>query len=125
MNRQSEGAQAAIDFLKQRNYIFRFVSNATRKCRKSVAHRLSAMGFDIPEECIFTPSIAAVAYIEKRGKQQCHLLATGDVDRDFTATGKREPGATIDCVVIGDAGDETTYNSLNAAFRYLIEGAER
>ena len=49
------GAQAAISNLMKSGYAFRFISNTTRKCRKTLYSRLSAMGFEIPEEYIFTP----------------------------------------------------------------------
>jgi HAD superfamily hydrolase (TIGR01458 family) len=119
-----EGAQAAIEYLIQENYTFRFVSNTTRKCRKTIASRLSAMGFDIPEDYIFTPPRAAVAYMKKTGKRHCHLLTTGDVDRDFEQVCAQDTGGKKDYVIVGDAGDTITYDSLNTAFRHLIEGAE-
>jgi ribonucleotide monophosphatase NagD (HAD superfamily) len=68
------GAQAAIDDLMQKNYTVRFVSNTTRKCRKPIASRLSAMGFDTPEEYIFTPPLAAVAHMKKN--RQTALLSS-------------------------------------------------
>ena len=52
-----EGAQATIESLMQKDYTLRFVSNTTRKCKKTIANRLSAMGFCIPEEYIFTPPL--------------------------------------------------------------------
>jgi len=118
------GAQEAIEYLMQENYIFRFVSNTTRKCRKTIASRLSAMGFDIPEEYVFTPPLAAVSYMKKTGKLHCYLLTTGDVDRDFEQVWVQDTGAKKDYVIIGDAGDKITYDSLNIAFRHLMEGAE-
>ncbi|MFA4826419.1 MAG: TIGR01458 family HAD-type hydrolase [Methanoregula sp.] len=118
------GAQDAIEHLMQENYTFRFVSNTTRKCRKTIASRLSVMGFDIPEEYIFTPPLAAVAYMKKTGKQHCCLLTTGDVDRDFKQVCAKDAGAKKDYVIVGDAGDSVTYDSLNTAFRHLMEGAE-
>jgi HAD superfamily hydrolase (TIGR01458 family) len=118
------GAQAAIKYLMQKNYTFRFVSNTTRKCRKTIASRLSAMGFDIPEKYIFTPPLAAVAYMKKTGKLHCYLLTAGDVDRDFEQVCAQDSGSKKDYVIIGDAGDTITYDSLNTAFRHLMEGAE-
>ena len=118
------GAQAAIGNLMQKNYTFRFVSNTTRKCHKTIAVLLSAMGFDIPEEYIFTPPLAAIAYMKKTGKRHCHLLTTGDVDRDFEQVCAQDKSAKRDCVIVGDAGDTITYDSLNAAFRHLMDGAE-
>ena len=118
------GAQAAIDDLMQKNYIFRFVSNTTRKCRKTIASRLSAMGFDIPEEYIFTPPLAAIAYMKKTGKRHCYLFITGDVDRDFEQVCAQDTNDKKDYVIVGDAGETITYDRLNTAFRHIIEGAE-
>lgn len=118
------GAQAAIEYLHRKNYTFRFVSNTTQKCRKTIASRLSAMGFDIPEEYIFTPPLAAVAHMKKTGKLQCSLLTTGDVDRDFAQVCAQDTNMKNDYVIVGDAGNTITYDRLNTAFRHLMEGAE-
>ena len=118
------GAQVAIKNLMQSDYAIRFVSNTTRKCRKTIASRLFAMGFEIPEEYIFTPPLAAVAHIKKTGKHLCYLLTTGDIKRDFEQFCTFDSGAKPDFVIIGDAGDVITYSSLNTAFRCLMEGAE-
>ncbi|MDO9326047.1 MAG: TIGR01458 family HAD-type hydrolase [Methanoregula sp.] len=118
------GAQAAIDDLMQKNYRVRFISNTTRKCRKTIASRLSAMGFDIPEEYIFTPPLAAVAHMKKTGKTHCYLLTTGDVDRDFEPVYTLDTHTKKDYVIVGDAGDKITYDRLNKAFCHLMDGAE-
>lgn len=123
-NQPVAGAQTAIKNLMRSDYAFRFVSNTTRSCRKTIASRLLAMGFDIPEEYIFTPSLAAIAFLKKTGKRHCHLLTTGDVDRDFEQVCDPDTRLKKDYVIVGDAGDMITYDSLNAAFRHLMEGAE-
>jgi HAD superfamily hydrolase (TIGR01458 family) len=117
------GACETIEYLNRKKIPFRCISNTTRKCRKTICSQLSAMGFDIPEEDIFTPPLAAVAYMKKTKKNRIHLLVTGDSDRDFADVMDTGPGA-VDYVVIGDAGDTITYNSLNTAFRHLMDGAE-
>jgi HAD superfamily hydrolase (TIGR01458 family) len=119
-----EGAPAAIENLMQKNYTFRFVSNTTRKCRKTIASRLSVMGFDIPEEYIFTPPLAAVAHMKKTGRRHCYLLTTGDANQDFERVCVQDTCAKTDYVIVGDAGDAITYDSLNTAFRHIMEGAE-
>ena len=82
------------------------------------------MGFEIPEEYIFTPPLAAITYMKKTGKRHCYLLTTGDVDRDFEQVCSQNTSAKKEFVIIGDAGDTITYDSLNAAFRHLMDGAE-
>ena len=119
-----DGAQEAIDLLKEKKFRFRFVSNTTRKCRKTIAERLTRLGFDIPESSLFTPPLAAIAYMNAAGKHRCMLVTTGDVHKDFEHTCDLDGGAATDYVVIGDAGDAITYEKMNEAFRALNTGAE-
>jgi len=119
-----DGAQEAIDLLKEKKFRFRFVSNTTRKCRKTIAERLTRLGFDIPESSLFTPPLAAIAYMNAAGKHRCMLVTTGDVHKDFEHTCDLDGGAATDYVVIGDAGDTITYEKMNEAFRALNTGAE-
>lgn len=123
-NQAVHGAAKAIEFLSDNGYPFRCVSNTTRKCRHTIAADLSAMGFRIPENHIFTPSLAAIAYMKKTRKPHFYILATGDVDRDFADIGTMDSGIKPDWVIVGDAGDKVTYNSMNTAFRFLMDGAE-
>jgi HAD superfamily hydrolase (TIGR01458 family) len=118
------GACDAISWLVQNDIPFRFLSNTTRKCRQTIAQKLCAMGFAIPEEFIFTPPLAAIAYMRKTGLNRYFLLATGDVDQDFSGVGLNDCTGQVDYVILGDAGDAVTYNSLNHAFRQLMGGAE-
>ena len=119
-----KGAQESIDLLRERKYSFRFVSNSTRKCRNKISEQLSSMGFDIPLEYIFTPALVAVACLKNSGKHHCYLLTTEDVYRDFEQEGFYDTGSMVDSVIIGDAGDKLTYESLNTAFRHLMDGAD-
>ena len=123
-DRPVDGAREAIEYLVQNNYRFRFVSNTTRTCRKTIAGRLSSMGFAIPAETIFTPPLAAVAFMNRAGKRRCRLLTTGDVWQDFEGPCSFDPAPRPDFVIIGDAGDKITYESLNSAFREIVDGAE-
>jgi HAD superfamily hydrolase (TIGR01458 family) len=123
-NRAVDGAQDAIEFLRENGYPFRCISNTTRKCRHSVAGHLSSLGFDVPENHIFTPTLAAIGYMKKTRRTGFYLLTTGDVDRDFKELRKMKPEMKPDWVIIGDAGDKISYDSMNTAFRFLIDGAE-
>ncbi|MCX6691566.1 MAG: TIGR01458 family HAD-type hydrolase [Methanoregula sp.] len=123
-NRAIDGAQEAIDLLKEKKIRFRCVSNTTRACRKTIAERLARLGFDIPESSLFTPPLAAIACMNAAGKHRCMLVTTGDVHKDFEHTFDLNGGAATDYVVIGDAGDTMTYRLLNTAFCAVNAGAE-
>jgi HAD superfamily hydrolase (TIGR01458 family) len=119
-----EGARDVIGVLRKRKYQYRFVSNTTRKCRKTIVKLLLDMGFVISEDEIITPPVAASAYMKNTGKKHCFLLVTEDAKQDFDQTCTCATREKADCVVIGDAGDRISYNSLNTAFRHLLNGAE-
>jgi HAD superfamily hydrolase (TIGR01458 family) len=82
------------------------------------------MGFVISEEEIITPPVAASVYMKNTRKKNCYLLVTRDAEQDFDQTCIHPTGEKVDCVVIGDAGERISYNSLNIAFRHLLDGAE-
>jgi HAD superfamily hydrolase (TIGR01458 family) len=117
------GACETIEYLEKKEIPFRCISNTTRKCRQTICSQLSDMGFAIPKEHIFTPPLAAVAYMKQTGKNRFYLLTTGDVDEDFRGAGIRNP-ESADYVIVGDAGDAATYSNLNTAFRLLMDGAD-
>lgn len=118
------GAVDTISYLKDNGYPFRFVSNTTRRSRETISRQLGSMGFEIPVSHIFTPAMAAVAYLRGRRETETFILATPEVSAEITREGilHRREGARA--VVVGDAGDLFTYTILNEAFRQLLEGAE-
>jgi len=125
------GARECLKFLEDQGYSYRFVSNSTRRARSSVAKRLRGLGYDISEELIFTPPLAAIRHMKSSGRNRCYLLTMGDVHRDFQDAGAsivQEGGASADekadYVIVGDAGESFTFQNLNRAMRILLDGAE-
>lgn len=123
-DRPVDGAGDALRILKENGYTYRFVSNTTRKCRRTIARRLQTMGLEVPEALIFTPPVAAVALMKKTGKAQVRLLVTGDVGADFPRDCQVCGSTVPDYVIVGDAGEMFTYENLNRAFRDLTRGAD-
>lgn len=117
------GAREAVEYLRDAGIPFRCLSNTTRRSQRAIADRLGAMGFAIPEADIFTPAVAASALLARRSLTRCTLLVWDDVLRDFEAAGIGPAYGEADAVVVGDAGDNFTYDAMNRAFRQLIEGA--
>ncbi len=119
-----EGAIGTIDYLKERGYNLRFISNATRTCKETLYKKLLDLGFDILESEIFSAPPAAARYIRNSGKNRCFLLATGDVYLDFEREGITLTQEDPNFVVVGDAGDKFNFENLNRAFNFLVEGTE-
>lgn len=118
------GAQETISFLREKKHKIRFVSNATRSCRKTLLQKLASMGLDVREEELFTAPQAAVKYILDSGKSSCFLLSTGDVSRDFDEADIKLTEKDPDYVVVGDAGLDFTFEHMNKAFNLLLRDSE-
>jgi HAD superfamily hydrolase (TIGR01458 family) len=119
-----KGAKETIALLEEKGYRYRFVSNTTSKCRATLSRFLGEMGFEIPEEHIFTPAIAAAERIRAEKDNRCFLLTRPDVRRDFEEAGIPLAEEEVDFVVVGDAESDFTFDRLNRAFRLVMDGAE-
>jgi phospholysine phosphohistidine inorganic pyrophosphate phosphatase len=116
------GAAGALETLAARGIPHCFVTNTTSRPRSALVRELSAMGFQVPPDRIFTAPRAAREYLVARGQDRCHLLVRPAVLEDLA--GIREDGASPQAVVVGDMGEEFTYQRLNRAFRLLLGSAE-
>lgn len=112
------GAVDAIARLRGSGLGLHFVTNITRQPRRSVIAQLARMGIEADETEVFTPAIAARAWLAAHGLAP-HLLVHPALVEDFAGL----PSGGPDAVVIGDAGGNFTYDALNKAFRLLAAGA--
>jgi HAD superfamily hydrolase (TIGR01458 family) len=117
--RPTDRATAALQKLRDAGQRVRFLTNTTRKTRAELVENLTAMGFDLGPDEVFTAPLAARRVIEQN-RYRPHLLVHPEVLPDFAGLDTTRPNA----VVVGDAGDAFTYESLNAAFRVLASESE-
>ena len=118
------GAVETIERLRKRKDNFRFISNSTQKCKRSLVKKLNGFGFTIYENGIFGAPDAAIKFIKNSGKRKIFLLTTGDVYKDFLNEGLVVDEKNANFVVVGDAGCDFTYEKMNNAFRAVLDGAE-
>jgi len=111
------GAREAIARLRHAGVPMRFLTNTTRRPRRLIVQSLQRRGFDISTDEVLTPTSAVRERLQMTG-QSPFLLIHPDLVEDFG-----ELPAGNDAVVLGDAGDEFRYATLNQAFRLLIDGA--
>jgi HAD superfamily hydrolase (TIGR01458 family) len=119
-----EGARECLERLDELGYDYRFVSNSTRRCSSSVAERLEEFGYHVLPQQIFTPPLAAIQRIKRSKKNRCFLLSIGDVHLEFENAGISLRSEDVDFVIVGDAGQNFTFDRLNLALRLILDGAE-
>jgi HAD superfamily hydrolase (TIGR01458 family) len=116
------GAPEAIEQLRRSGVRCLFCTNTTSRPRRQLVAELEAMGITAKHEELFTAPLAGRRYLLDRGLTRCDLMVRAAVLEDFAgiAQDDRSPGA----VVMGDIGEEFTFERLNRAFHLLLDGAE-
>jgi HAD superfamily hydrolase (TIGR01458 family) len=116
------GAREAIDVLRRAGVPFRFTTNTTRRPRSALVARLERLGIASSTEEYLTAPAAASSFLRERAAQRLMLLLAQETFEEFE-------GFEIDLenpewVVVGDLGDEWSFEVLDRAFRALMAGAE-
>ena len=116
------GAAETLDWLTKHSYETCFVTNTTTLARRTLCQRLQQIGLPVEEQRLITAPVATASYIHQHfpGKR-CWIVSKGDTASDFEGIEMVEERA--DVVVIGGAEELLTYETMNHAFRMLMDGA--
>lgn len=116
------GAKIATQLLREKNIPFRLVTNTTTKTRVQIAEKLNGLGLAITEEEIISAGQAGFHYLRDIDSPPCYLLISENLKEYYIEfdCGERTP----EWVVIGDRGHDWTYDDMNRAFRFMMDGAE-
>ncbi|XP_064164243.1 haloacid dehalogenase-like hydrolase domain-containing protein 2 [Anguilla rostrata] len=112
------GAPEALKRLRETPLAVKFVTNTTKESKQSLLDRLHRLNFSIQEREIFTSLTAARGLVERRSLRPLLLLEDSALE-DFAGIETSDPNA----VVVGLAPDHFNYQTLNKAFRLILEGA--
>ena len=116
------GAAETLRWLEQQGYHTCLVTNTTTMARVTLAQRLRAIGLPVSEQQLITAPVATANYLRQHypGKR-CWVLTKGDTITDFAGIDLTPSHAEV--VVIGGAEELLSYETMNAAFRLLMDGA--
>ncbi|XP_077319155.1 haloacid dehalogenase-like hydrolase domain-containing protein 2 isoform X2 [Lithobates pipiens] len=112
------GAQEALKRLRSAPLAIRFVTNTTKENKRTLLERLRKLQFDISEDEIFTSLTAARNLVEQKGVRPM-LLVHDSALPDFKGIASDSPNA----VLIGLAPEHFNYQTMNEAFRLVLDGA--
>uniref|UniRef100_G1P1M4 Haloacid dehalogenase-like hydrolase domain-containing protein 2 n=2 Tax=Myotis lucifugus TaxID=59463 RepID=G1P1M4_MYOLU len=104
--------------LRGTSVMVKFVTNTTKESKRDLLERLKKLEFDISEDEIFTSLTAARNLVEQKQVRPM-LLVDDRALPDFKGIQTSDPNA----VVIGLAPEHFHYQTLNQAFRLLLDGA--
>lgn len=118
-NTPIEGGDKAVSQAREQGLVLRFVTNTATDSRTNILAKLKKMGIHVEENELFTAPIAARHYLQDN-RLRPYCLVHPAIEDEFEDLEQSEPN----CVLLGDARDKLTYESLNQAFRLCHEGAE-
>jgi HAD superfamily hydrolase (TIGR01458 family) len=121
-HRTLEGAAATVEKLKSSGIPHRYATNNTTDSVEGLSRSLKTMGLSIEPESIISAPHAAVLYLRQKGNPTIFPLLSKETRPDFAEFDVSESNA--DVVVLGDMGDEWSYQALNRAFKLILKGAE-
>ncbi|XP_063291108.1 phospholysine phosphohistidine inorganic pyrophosphate phosphatase [Pelobates fuscus] len=109
------GSIEAVSRIRGSGLKLRFCTNESQATRDHFVRKLQRVGFSISEEEVTAPGPAAKKLLKDRGLRP-HLLVHDDLLPEFDSTDKSDPN----CVVIGDAAENFSYQNVNHAFQVLL-----
>ncbi|XP_030060600.1 phospholysine phosphohistidine inorganic pyrophosphate phosphatase [Microcaecilia unicolor] len=109
------GSVQAVRRIKQSGLKLRFCTNETQATRAKFVQKLQQLGFDVSEKEVIAPAPAACRILQERGLRP-YLLVHDALAPEFDSVDKSNPN----CVVLGDAANNFSYENLNKAFQVLI-----
>ncbi|MGD9843042.1 MAG: TIGR01458 family HAD-type hydrolase, partial [Steroidobacteraceae bacterium] len=112
------GAREAVEQARKSGLILRFVTNTATRSAATLIDDMQQMQIDVHREEMFTAPMAAKAYLQQHHLRP-YLLLHAAIRPEFADLEQNDP----DCVVLGDARDDLTYNNLNTAFQLCKQGA--
>jgi HAD superfamily hydrolase (TIGR01458 family) len=125
------GAVEAMAHLKDAHIPHRFVTNTSRRSRSAVVSRLRTLGFDVEARDVFTAVLAGAETARRAGAQtvapyvaEAALPDLGEFELVGGTSGRAATGFRPDAVIVGDLGVDWSYDLLNEAFRFLMNGAQ-
>ena len=116
------GAVEAIDELRNRGIVLRFLTNSTLKSRRSCAEGLRKRGFEVWDEEVITASYATAAYLRELRPRSCWVMLEREGLEEFREF--QQDLEDPEYIVVGDNRSVFDFGHLNLALRLLLKGAK-
>ncbi|XP_066916582.1 phospholysine phosphohistidine inorganic pyrophosphate phosphatase-like [Clytia hemisphaerica] len=111
------GSVEAIKRLKDASIPIRFCTNETQLSQQKIFERLQSIGIPLEVNQVFSPVPAAQKYLQQHNLRP-YVIVHEKVKGEFNHF---KPENDPDCVLIGDATDNFSYQNMDEAFRVLLK----
>jgi phospholysine phosphohistidine inorganic pyrophosphate phosphatase len=123
------GAADAVNWFIEKDIPHLFLTNTTSKSRDALVTKLSDLDIHSNKENFLTPPVAAQQYLQKNNITNIALFVPEVTAEEFSefelvANQNISTNEKVEAVIIGDLGNQWTFNMMNTIFRLLIENSQ-
>ena len=123
------GASDTVNWFIENNIPHLFLTNTTSISRDALVEKLDDLGIKSSSKNLLTPPVAAQQYLYKNNITNIALFVpevTAEEFSDFELVANQNISTNekIEAVIIGDLGDQWTFDIMNTIFCLLIENPQ-
>jgi phospholysine phosphohistidine inorganic pyrophosphate phosphatase len=120
-----DGAADTVNWFKKNDIPHLFLTNTTSKSRQELVTRLASFSIESKEQDFLTPPVAAKQWLKKNNLNNIALFVPENTKKEFSGFNfVSDENSNIDAVVIGDLGEQWTFDAMNQVFRILINNPQ-
>ena len=117
-----DGAADTINWFNENNIPHLFLTNTTSKSRQELVTKLAGFGIQSKQEDFLTPPVAAIQWLLSNNLKNIALFVPETTKEEFSDFNLvNDESSRVDAVVIGDLGEQWTFDIMNQVFRTLID----
>lgn len=122
-NEMIPGAADTMRWIEAQHIDHLFITNTTSKSRLALIEKFQQIGFKTTIDRIITPIVAASEWLQQKSIRSTALFVKAAACTDFSGIDvlPTDSEGPVDAVVVGDLGEEWDYQTLNRAFRLLMQ----
>jgi 4-nitrophenyl phosphatase len=122
-NEALPGAVETVAELRRRGAGIRYLTNNSSLTRSQYAAKLTGMGFEAPEEEVYSSGLGTAAYLRERGHRRAFVVGEPGLHETLRAAGIETVEEGADFAVVGICRS-FSYDLLNGAMQAILGGAE-
>jgi len=119
------GAADAVNWFNNNSIPHLFLTNTTSKSRAELVTKLADLGITSKPEDFLTPPVAAKQWLQTNKLNRIALYVPETTKEEFSDFELiTDENSNVDAVVIGDLGEQWTFEIMNQVFRTMINNPD-
>ncbi|MCK4834016.1 MAG: TIGR01458 family HAD-type hydrolase, partial [Gammaproteobacteria bacterium] len=116
--RPISGAADTVNWFSQNHIPHLFLTNTTSKSRSELVVKLAEMGIETKREDFLTPPVAARQWLHSNHIDNIAVFVPETTKEEFSDFNiVNEDTDVPDAVIVGDLGEQWTFDTMNKVFR--------